>query len=86
MFGIHGGAEWPGGTYDKLNNQIILPTNHYPWIIRTFYTEKKKKTFYKFKNFFSNIENHKGYSSDHDMVLNMGGMKLNFMAITIFQV
>jgi len=60
MFGIHGGAEWPGGTYDKLNNQIILPTNHYPWIIRTFYTEKKKKTFYKFKNFFSNIENHKG--------------------------
>ena len=47
MFGIHGGAEWPGGTYDKLNNQIILPTNHYPWIIRTFYTEKKKKTFLK---------------------------------------
>ena len=26
------------GSYDKLNNQIIIPTNHYPWIIRTYHT------------------------------------------------
>ena len=38
MMGLHGGPEWPGGSYDKLNNQIIIPTNHYPWILRTFYT------------------------------------------------
>ncbi len=38
MFGLHGGPEWPGGSYDKLNNQIIIPTNHYPWIIRTYHT------------------------------------------------
>ena len=38
MFGLHGGPEWPGGSHDKLNNQIIIPTNHYPWIIRTYHT------------------------------------------------
>ena len=41
MFGIHGGFEWPGGSLDLANNQIIIPSNHYPWIIRSFYTTKK---------------------------------------------
>ena len=28
MFGIHGGFEWPGGSLDLVNNQIIIPSNH----------------------------------------------------------
>lgn len=44
MFGLHGGPEWPGGAFDKKNNQIILPTNHYPWIIRSYYTCCLKNT------------------------------------------
>ena len=44
MYGLHGGPEWPGGSFDKKNNQIILPTNHYPWIIRTYYTCCLNKT------------------------------------------
>ena len=47
MHGLHGGPEWPGGTYDKKNNQIIIPTNHYPWIIRAYYTCCSKKMFLK---------------------------------------
>ena len=27
MMGLHGGPEWQGGTHDKLNDQIIIPTN-----------------------------------------------------------
>ena len=42
MYGLHGGPEWPGGSYDLINNQIIIPTNHYPWVIRTYYTCCKK--------------------------------------------
>ena len=45
MYGLHGGPEWPGGTYDKKNKQIIVPTNHYPWIIRIYYTCCRKKMF-----------------------------------------
>ena len=37
MMGLHGGPEWQGGTHDKLNDQIIIPTNHYPWFIRAYY-------------------------------------------------
>ena len=36
MFGLHGGPEWPGGSHDKLNNQIII-TNHY-LDYRTYHT------------------------------------------------
>lgn len=49
MYGIHGGPEWPGATLDKKNSQIIMPTNHYPWIIRTFYREKIKEKSFKDK-------------------------------------
>ncbi len=38
VMGLHGGPEWPGGSYDLTNNQIIIPTNHYPWIIRSYYS------------------------------------------------
>ena len=65
MFGLHGGPEWPGGTHDKKNNQIIVPTNHYPWIIRTFYNCCSKKNVSEVKRKFDlslrNITNLKGF-------------------------
>ncbi len=39
LFGLHGGAEWPGGALDKVNNQLIVPSNRDPWILRLFYTD-----------------------------------------------
>ena len=65
MFGLHGGPEWPGATYDKTNNQIIIPTNHYPWIIRTYFVccaPNKKKINRKIKEFFNNLSQFKGHS------------------------
>ncbi len=40
FFGLHGGPSWSGGTLDNINNQIIIATNHYPWILRSFYLDK----------------------------------------------
>lgn len=40
MKGLHGGPSWFGGTYDKNNKQIIIPSNHYPWILRSFYYDR----------------------------------------------
>ena len=65
MYGLHGGPEWPGGTYDKKNKQIIVPTNHYPWIIRIYYTccskENVSEVKRKFDLSFVNLPNLKGY-------------------------
>ena len=36
LIGLHGGPQWTGGSFDKTNNQIVVSTNHDPWIIRFF--------------------------------------------------
>lgn len=40
FFGLHGGPSWSGGTLDLINNQIIISSNHYPWILRSFYLDR----------------------------------------------
>ena len=57
MFGIHGGFEWPGGTLDIKNRQIILPSNHYPWIIRSYYHKTKDSKISDFKKYFIDFQN-----------------------------
>jgi len=52
IYGLHGGAEWPGGTLIKSENStnLIIPSNNYPWIIRVHYQEKK---YLELSNFFN---------------------------------
>jgi quinoprotein glucose dehydrogenase len=48
MFGLHGGAEWPGMSLDEDSGIIIVPSNKYPWILRASYFDKdesKSKLF-----------------------------------------
>lgn len=40
MFGLHGGAEWPGMSVDEDSGIIVVPSNKYPWILRTSYFDK----------------------------------------------
>ena len=40
LFGLHGGAEWPGGSYNMNDNSIIIPFNKEPWVIRMEYKDK----------------------------------------------
>ena len=39
IMGLHGGPEWPGGSYDLTNNQIIN-SNYFTihWVIRSYYS------------------------------------------------
>ena len=41
IFGLHGGAEWPGGAihFENKTPHLIVPTNRYPWILRIFYED-----------------------------------------------
>tara|TARA_Y100000816_G_C26107618_1_gene589175 strand:+ start:3366 stop:5396 length:2031 start_codon:yes stop_codon:yes gene_type:complete len=64
MFGLHGGPEWPGGSYDINNSQIVIPTNHYPWIIRSYYgccvRDEISRTKRKVEEFFTSLREIKG--------------------------
>ena len=36
LYGLHGGATWPGVSIDKSTNQILILVNRLPWKIRMF--------------------------------------------------
>ena len=36
LYGLHGGAQWPGGVFDPYSNNLFIPVNHIPWKIRLF--------------------------------------------------
>ncbi len=42
MFGLHGGAEWPGMSVDEDSGIMVVPSNKYPWILRASYFDKKE--------------------------------------------
>jgi glucose dehydrogenase len=39
-FGLHGGAEWPGGAVDPSTGILYVATNRYPWVLRLFYNDR----------------------------------------------
>ena len=46
MFGLHGGAEWPGAAVSNDGKILIIPSNKYPWIFRkTFFDLDEGEAF-----------------------------------------
>lgn len=41
LFGLHGGAEWPGAAVDPGKGILYVPSNQVPWIIRADYADAK---------------------------------------------
>lgn len=41
LYGLHGGAEWPGGSIDfsAKTPSLVVPYNRDPWILRTYYRD-----------------------------------------------
>ena len=40
MYGLNGGAEWPGAAIDTSSNTLIVPSNKYPFILRGEYFDR----------------------------------------------
>ncbi len=40
MYGLNGGAEWPGGAADVDAGVLFVPSNNYPFILRAHYKDK----------------------------------------------
>ena len=81
MMGLHGGPEWQGGTHDKLNDQIIIPTNHYPWFIRAYYSccnkKKVRNAERKFNETLISIKEFRGYNVYKEKCLSCHGKNKN---------
>lgn len=39
LYGMNGGAEWPGGAVDPRTGVLYVPSNEFPWIIRAHYMD-----------------------------------------------
>jgi quinoprotein glucose dehydrogenase len=39
VYGVHGGAEWPGAAVDQETGILYVPSNQFPWIFRLHYTD-----------------------------------------------
>ncbi len=38
VYGLHGGAQWPGAVFDPYYQNLILPVNQIPWLLRLYVT------------------------------------------------
>ena len=63
MYGIHGGPSWSGGTLDSNNNQIIIPSNHDPWILRSYYYDRLLSKVVSLNNRFFSLFSKDKYTS-----------------------
>lgn len=41
LYGLHGGAEWPGAAVDQTSGVMYVPSNELPWLIRANYMDIK---------------------------------------------
>lgn len=39
-FGLHGGAEWPGGAIDPATGILYIASNRAPWVLRLYYNDR----------------------------------------------
>ncbi len=41
VYGLHGGAQWPGAVFDPYTQNIFLQVNQIPWLLRLFITSNE---------------------------------------------
>jgi quinoprotein glucose dehydrogenase len=44
VFGLHGGAEWPGAAVNQENGILYVPSNQYPLTLRLYFSDRMKNT------------------------------------------
>ena len=44
LYGVHGGAQWPGAALDPINQDLYIPANNDPWVIRPQILSREIKT------------------------------------------
>ena len=57
IFGLHGGAQWPGGAIDANKHELFIPTNNVPWKLRLYLQSMEQP----YKNFIKDQKTLKVY-------------------------
>ena len=42
VYGLHGGAQWPGGVFNPYSQSLYVQVNQIPWMLKLFVTSNKK--------------------------------------------
>ncbi len=85
LFNLHGGPEWPGGSHDINNNQIIVPTNHIPWVIRAYYSCcRNENEITDAKKFFVELKEIRGHTIYNNTCKSCHGKNKNGLYVREF--
>ena len=85
LFNLHGGPEWPGGSHDINNNQIIVPTNHIPWVIRAYYSCcRNENEITDVKKFFVELKEIRGHTIYNNTCKSCHGKNKNGLYVREF--
>lgn len=60
ILGLHGGATWPGSSYNPLTSNLFTPVNNYPFVLKIYAKTKSKKI----PNNLNGLANYKKYCSN----------------------
>lgn len=86
LFNLHGGPEWPGASHDIKNNQIIVPTNHIPWVIRVYYNCcRNENEITDAKKFFVNLKEKRGHTIYNNNCKSCHGKNMNGLYVREFE-
>ena len=65
QFNLHGGAEWPGGSYDLKNEHLYVTSSNIAWETEVTLIKKKNKfsppPYYKYNSKFKRLKDQDGY-------------------------
>jgi quinoprotein glucose dehydrogenase len=86
LFNLHGGPEWPGGSHDIKNNQIVVPTNHIPWVVRVYYQCcRNEDEITDAKKFFLNLKEIRGRTIYNNACKSCHGKDKNGLYVREFE-
>lgn len=72
IYGLHGGAEWPGGAIASDDNSLIVPYNADPWILRIQHQDERYNKVRDLVNkIYSTLLNILDYLGIYDFVKNI---------------
>ena len=74
IFGLHGGAQWPGAAIDPYKHELFIPTNNVPWKLRLYLQSMESPIKYFIKNKKALKNYYKNCSSCHKK--NRNGKKI----------
>ena len=60
VYGLHGGAQWPGGVFNPYSQNLYVQVNQIPWILKLFISSDNKVT----KNLMDKFKIYKNKCSD----------------------